>query len=43
MPAVIIPSGAHHLDLRGSNPDDPKDVVNARQQEVNILQGWLNE
>ena len=43
LPTVIIPSGAHHLDLRGKNPQDPPDVTAARQQEVQILQGWLKE
>ena len=41
LPTVIIPSGAHHLDLRGKNPKDPPDVTAARQQEVNYLQQWL--
>lgn len=43
LPTVIIPSGAHHLDLRGSNPDDPEDVIQARKKEVKILKKWLDE
>eukprot|EP01084_Bolivina_argentea_P289039 496228_1 len=43
LPVVIIPSGAHHLDLRGKNPADPPDVTSARQKEVEILQQWLKE
>eukprot|EP01084_Bolivina_argentea_P039889 73704_1 len=43
LPTVIIPSGAHHLDLRGKNPNDPPDVTDARQKEVQILQNWLKE
>ena len=43
LPVVIIPSGAHHLDLRGKNPADPPDVTAARQKEVQILQGWLKD
>jgi len=39
--AVIVKDGAHHLDLRESNKDDPQSVITARQQEVRILQGWL--
>jgi hypothetical protein len=27
LPSIIIPDGAHHLDLRGSNKNDPKDVI----------------
>ncbi|KAK7097322.1 lysosomal Pro-X carboxypeptidase-like isoform X1 [Littorina saxatilis] len=39
--AIQIPSGAHHLDLRGKNPGDPADVIAARQQEKNIMKNWL--
>merc|ERR1712083_382385 len=40
LPTVVIPSGAHHLDLRGQNEKDPIDVKRARVQEVAILEGW---
>lgn len=43
MPTIIIPNGAHHLDLRGKNADDPADVISARQQEVEIFKKWLAE
>jgi lysosomal Pro-X carboxypeptidase len=35
--------GAHHLDLRGSNPLDPQCVIDARLQEVAYLKQWLAE
>ncbi len=35
--------GAHHLDLRGSNPQDPESVIQARLQEVAYLKQWLAE
>eukprot|EP01084_Bolivina_argentea_P242402 406660_1 len=40
LPTVVIPSGAHHLDLRGKNPADPADVISARAQEVKIFKAW---
>jgi dipeptidyl-peptidase-2 len=40
--AVIIEDGAHHLDLRGSNPQDPQSVTTARKAEVALLKKWLN-
>ena len=41
--SIIIPEGAHHLDLRSSNPDDPQSVIKARQQEKSIIQGWIKQ
>ena len=43
MPAVIVPEGAHHLDLRESNPADPEGVIEARKMEVAYITQWLNE
>lgn len=36
-------SAAHHLDLRGSDPSDPSDVTSTREQEANIINGWLSD
>ncbi|XP_014670682.1 PREDICTED: lysosomal Pro-X carboxypeptidase-like isoform X2 [Priapulus caudatus] len=41
--AIIIDEGAHHLDLRASNKDDPPSVIAARKQEVEIIRRWLGE
>lgn len=40
---VIIPDGAHHLDLRSSNKNDPKDVIAARQKEKEIIKQWIQQ
>eukprot|EP00300_Choanocystis_sp_HF-7_P025205 c2691_g1_i1.p1 GENE.c2691_g1_i1~~c2691_g1_i1.p1 ORF type:complete len:510 (-),score=98.65 c2691_g1_i1:143-1672(-) len=41
--AVTIEDGAHHLDLRSSNPDDPQSVITARKMELALLKQWLAE
>jgi len=39
--AILIPLGAHHLDLRAANKDDPECVIKARLQEKALMQEWL--
>lgn len=39
--AVLINDGAHHLDLRGSNPADPQSVKDARQLEISHIKQWI--
>jgi len=41
--AITIDQGAHHLDLRASNPADPPSVIAARAIEVNAINTWLAE
>ncbi|XP_037070089.1 lysosomal Pro-X carboxypeptidase-like [Pollicipes pollicipes] len=41
--AVIIPNGAHHLDLRGSNPADPPDVIEARRVQREFIGVWIKQ
>lgn len=40
---IIIPEGAHHLDLRSSNSKDPASVVQARNTESEIIGKWIQE
>ncbi|CAK9304726.1 unnamed protein product [Gordionus sp. m RMFG-2023] len=39
--SIVIPEGAHHLDLREPNPLDPVSVINARLIEQQYIQKWL--
>lgn len=42
--AVVIPKGAHHVDLRTPDPNnDPDYVSQARELEKNYISQWLNE
>nr|CAH7739327.1 unnamed protein product [Callosobruchus chinensis] len=39
---IIIPDGAHHIDLRGHNDLDPDTVKSAREFHVRHIQKWLH-
>jgi len=39
----MIENGAHHLDLRASNSQDPKSVVKVRLEEMNIISDWIDQ
>merc|ERR1711865_460493 len=41
--AIKIKGGAHHLDLRLPNDQDPAEVTWAREQEERIIAGWVND
>lgn len=42
--AVVIPKGAHHLDLRAPDPTvDPDTLSHARAVEMNYISQWLDE
>jgi len=41
--AVVIPNGAHHIDLMFSDPADTADIVAARAFEVATMQGWVKQ
>ncbi|SPP82232.1 lysosomal Pro-X carboxypeptidase [Drosophila guanche] len=40
---IILPEGAHHLDLRHSDPADPPSVRDARNKEAAIIARWIQE
>eukprot|EP00615_Pteridomonas_danica_P000926 CAMPEP_0114356294 /NCGR_PEP_ID=MMETSP0101-20121206/20855_1 /TAXON_ID=38822 ORGANISM="Pteridomonas danica, Strain PT" /NCGR_SAMPLE_ID=MMETSP0101 /ASSEMBLY_ACC=CAM_ASM_000211 /LENGTH=549 /DNA_ID=CAMNT_0001498657 /DNA_START=28 /DNA_END=1677 /DNA_ORIENTATION=+ len=40
---ISMPSGAHHLDLRGPNDADPSDVTDARGIEEEVMKGWIDD
>lgn len=42
-PALLIPEGAHHLDLFFSNPMDPQAVTDVRAQQVALVGKWAAE
>lgn len=39
--AIVIPEGAHHLDLRSADPNDPASVKYARQFHIKSIKKWL--
>ncbi|KAK0088072.1 hypothetical protein PV325_013260 [Microctonus aethiopoides] len=41
--AVIIPEGAHHLDLRGANHADPFSVIQARNFYRYTITKWIKQ
>ncbi|CAF0897352.1 unnamed protein product [Didymodactylos carnosus] len=43
LPSFIIDGGAHHLDLRSANVNDPASVVKVRQTIVALIEKYLSE
>eukprot|EP00055_Hartaetosiga_balthica_P008679 m.33071 g.33071 ORF g.33071 m.33071 type:complete len:491 (+) comp6428_c0_seq1:94-1566(+) len=41
--AIIIPNGAHHIDLFFTNKEDTPDITFARQFHVANIKKWLNK
>jgi lysosomal Pro-X carboxypeptidase len=43
MPAVLLPRGAHHLDLRHADARDPPGTAQARAREAAMIEQWLQQ
>ena len=41
--ALIIPNGAHHLDLRSPSKNDPIEVIFTRHKEMELMTKWIND
>jgi len=41
--AIQIPNACLHEDLRPTGPNDPPELTAARNQEISIIKGWINE
>lgn len=41
--SIMIPEGAHHLDLRFSNDLDPPSVRAARALELSLFREWIRQ
>ncbi|PRQ48301.1 putative lysosomal Pro-Xaa carboxypeptidase [Rosa chinensis] len=40
--ALVTEEGAHHIDLRFSTKGDPEWLVEQRESEIKLIQGWLD-
>lgn len=40
---VLIPEGAHHVDLRAQDPNDNGSVLVARQIHLQNIQMWIKQ
>ena len=41
MPPILLPKGAHHLDLRASDARNPPGTAEAREREAALIKEWL--
>ncbi|KAI9076430.1 hypothetical protein K1719_041665 [Acacia pycnantha] len=41
--AIVAKQGAHHVDLRFSDKEDPQWLKDVRKQEVDIISSWISQ
>lgn len=41
--AIVLRSGAHHLDLRAQQSNDPVELSRARGMEISIMIKWIED
>ncbi|MCL7032962.1 hypothetical protein MKW94_015338 [Papaver nudicaule] len=41
--AIVARKGAHHVDLRFSDKEDPKWLQDVRKKEIHIIQKWIDQ
>ncbi|KAM1948055.1 hypothetical protein ACFX15_008294 [Malus domestica] len=41
--AIVAKEGAHHVDLRFKNSEDPDWLKEVRKQEINIIGNWISQ
>ena len=41
--AIQIPNACHHEDLRQSDKNDPKELIEVRNKEIKIIHQWINQ
>ncbi|KAI3994452.1 hypothetical protein MKX01_012709 [Papaver californicum] len=41
--AIVAKQGAHHVDLRFSDKEDPKWLQNVRKKEIHIIDKWIDQ
>ncbi|KAF5749695.1 lysosomal Pro-X carboxypeptidase [Tripterygium wilfordii] len=40
--ALVTEEGAHHIDLRAATPTDPDWLIEQREIEIKLIEGWIN-
>ncbi|XP_027346530.1 lysosomal Pro-X carboxypeptidase isoform X2 [Abrus precatorius] len=41
--SLVTEEGAHHIDLRASTLNDPDWLVEQRETEIKLIEGWIND